>query len=206
MDISQTYKFIEPLIAKLIGIFDRINFSLIDSWWLTILIGVLLCFFGVKIFSVSVFWFGAFIGGSIGYGIGSSFFDVIGGVVCAILLGIICGFILRAVIRIGFFLGGLLAGGLIGTSILGNSPWVIGIIIISGILSVVFFKYFIITATSMWGAILLTGSLSLFTPPSFSQNPCFFMAIEGILFISGLLYQAVHLRRLGKSEGVNAGK
>ena len=121
MDFLQIQKFSQPAVE----IFRKIHITLIDCWWLTIAAGVLLCFFGDRIFSASVFWFAALFGGVIGYGIGSSLFDVAGGVLCGVVLGIVCGLLLRTVVRIGFFLIGLLAGGLIGTSILGNSIWVI---------------------------------------------------------------------------------
>ena len=185
MDLSQIHKFADPVI----GVFRGINVALIDSWWLTIGMGILLCFFGIKIFSASVFWFAALLGGFIGYGIGSSLFGFAGGVVCAAVLGIICGCLLRTVVRIGFFLVGLLTGGLIGTGILGNSLWVIPLIVVSGIFSIVFYRYFIMLATAMWGAILLTGSLLGVIPISLAPYPYAVMTIKAAICIGGLAYQ-----------------
>jgi len=200
MDISQLQKFIEPFTENILSIFDRINITLIDSWEVTILLGIILCFFGVKIFNASVFWFGALLGSAIGCAIGSSLFDTTGMVVCAVAMGIICGYLLRALVNIGFFLGGLLVGGIIGISILGqHSPWVIPVIILSGILSVIFLKYFVMVSTALWGTILLTGSIGIMIPFSLKQPPYAITAIECVIFLSGITYQVFHLKRPYKS-------
>ena len=195
MDFSSPLK---ELIERGIELFNQINTSLIDSWSISILAGILLCFFGTKIFTWSMFWFGALIGGYFGFGLGSTFLDVIGGVAFAVVFGILCGYLCRAMIRIGFFLGGLLAGGLIGTNFLGNSPWLILVVILSGMCSVIFFRYFVIVATSMWGAIILTGIVSNLTGFTFSEYPYALWSIEGIVFIGGLSYQFVHVKKLNR--------
>lgn len=186
---------------KLFYLFDQINLNLLDSWWLTLLVGVVLCFFGFKIFNKSLFWFGALFGGIVGYGIGTTLFDIIGGIAGAILLGLICGYLLRAVIRIGIFLGGLFIGGLVGTYFLGHSLWVIPVIIVSGIISTVFFKYFIMVATALWGAILLTGSFASLTHFSVNEYPIAITTIEFVIFIGGLTYQFLKVRRELKTSG-----
>ena len=183
---------------KLFYIFDQINLNLLDSWWLTLLVGIALCFFGFKIFNRSLFWFGAIFGGIVGYGIGNNFYQLIGGVAGAIILGIICGYLLRAVIRIGVFLGGLFIGGVVGTNFLGHSLWVIPIIIASGIFAAVFFRYFIMVATALWGAILLTGSLASLTHFSFDDYPIAIITTEFAVFIGGLVYQFFHVKKVLK--------
>ena len=62
MEFAEVEKTLQPVFA----LFREINASLISSWWLTILVGLLLCFFGVRIFSTSAFWFAALVGGAVG--------------------------------------------------------------------------------------------------------------------------------------------
>jgi len=195
-----------PIMNNLFYLFDQININLLDSWWLSILVGVLLCFFGFKIFNKSVFWFGVLFGGVVGYGIGSDLFQLIGGIAGAIVLGLICGYLLRAVLRIGIFLGGLFIGGVVGTNFLGHSLWVIPIIIGSGIFAAIFFKYFIMLATALWGAILLTDSLVGLTHFSVNEYPIAIITIELVVFIGGLAYQFLHGKKGLKFSDAEKGR
>ncbi len=189
MDISGIQPFVQPVI----GMLREINVALIDSWWLTIAAGALLCFFGIRIFGASAFWFAALVGAVVGFGIGASLLGLIGGTVGALVLGVAFGYLLRAVARIGVLLCGVLAGGLIATSFLGNSLWVIPVILASGILSVVFFKTFIMVITSVWGAILLTDCMARLLP-ALGQYAYAALAVKGVLCIAGLTYQSGHLK------------
>ena len=189
--------FFTTVFAQVLDLFYRMHAALIESWAVTILLGIVLCFFGVRVFGASVILFGALVGGSIGYGIGSLLFDMAGGIVGACVLGIVCGFLLRTVVRIGFFLAGLFLGGFAGTSLLGNSLWVIPVIIVSGVLSAVFYKYCVIVATALWGALLLTGSLMQVAPSSLADYPSAVLAIKSLVCAGGALYQIAILKKLG---------
>jgi len=180
---------------KLFYIFDQANINLFDSWWLTLLVGIMLCFFGFKLFNKSLFWVGTLLGGIVGYGVGSNFFQLIGGIAGAIVLGLICGYLFRAVLRIGIFLSGLFIGGVLGTNFLGHSLWVIPIVIGSGIFAAVFFKYFIMLATALWGAILLTGSFAGLSYFPANAYPLVIITIEFAVFAGGLAYQFFHVKK-----------
>ncbi len=198
MDSGQIQNFFNSVLENFLDFFARINATLIDSWGLTILIGLVLCFFGVRVFSFSVLVFGGLLGGFIGYGFGDLLFGFTGAVIGAVVLGVICGFLLRAVIRIGFFLMGLFIGGFVGVSLLGQSPWVIAVIIGSGILSVLFYNYFVIVATALWGSLLLAGSLLQIIPASLNQYPLALLAIKALIFAGGAGYQVFHYKKIGK--------
>lgn len=197
--------FFTTVLTQVLDFFYRIHAALVESWAVTILLGIVLCFFGVRVFGASVIFFGALVGGSIGYGIGSMFFDVAGGIVGACILGIVCGFLLRTVVRIGFFLAGLFLGGFVGTGLLGNSLWVIPVIIASGVLSAVFYKYFVIVATALWGALLLSGSLMQIAPFSLSSYPYAVLAIKSVVCAGGAVYQIVSLKKPGVSAEGSGG-
>jgi hypothetical protein len=184
----------------LFHLLDQINLHLLSSWWLTLLVGIALCFFGLKIFSTSLFWFGALLGGIVGYGVGSNFYQVIGGVAGAVILGILCGYLFRAVLRIGIFLAGLFIGSVIGTSFLGHSFWMIPLIIGSGIIATVFSKYFIIVATALWGALLLTASIASLNRLLVDQCPLAVITIELVVFLGGLAYQFITMNTKLKSS------
>jgi hypothetical protein len=130
---------------------------------------------------------------------------MIGGMVGAIVLGLVCGYLLKAVVRIGIFLGGLLIGGLVGTQVLGQSLWVILVILLSGILAAVFFRHFVMAATALWGAILLTGSVASVVHFSGDRYPVALATIELAAFAGGLTYQFLHAKKESKTpEGAAA--
>lgn len=180
---------------KLFYMFDQATINLFGSWWLTLLVGIMLCFFGFKLFDKSVFWFGTLLGGIVGYDVGSNFFQLVGGVTGAVMLGLICGYLLRAVLRIGIFLSGLFIGGVVGTNFLGHSLWIIPVVIGSGIFAAVFFKYFIMLATALWGAILLTGSVAGLSYFSADAYPIVIISIEFAVFAGGFAYQFFHVNK-----------
>jgi hypothetical protein len=195
VNLSNMVEYIEPFAKKALAVFEQINLHMLDPWWLTLLAGILFCFFGITIFNASVFWFGALFGGAVGYGLGSVLFDYAGGVVLAIIFAIVCAYLLRELLKIGIFVAGLLVGGLVGTNFLGNSLWIIPIIIASGISSLVFFKYFIMISTAVWGAILLTGCITAFKPSMADKYYVVLTCFECMAILFGVLYQASNLKR-----------
>ncbi len=190
MDYAPLLTFYELFLQDVFEAFYRAHAALTDSLWLTIAVGLLLCFFGIKIFSASLFWFAAVAGGLLCYGLGKSMLDTVPALVCALIGGAALGFLLRALVRIGFFLAGILAGALIGTALLGNSIWVAAVIAAFGIISLVAYRYFIVVATAAWGAALLIDTtLPLFGPAFMHRFPAAVFALKAILFAGGMAYQ-----------------
>ena len=195
MAAPQISEYIVSFVNGLLSFFNQINLGFINAWWLTVLFALAMCFFGIKIFNMSVFWFGALFGGAIGYVIGNSIFDIYGGIAGAILLGIICAILLKTIVRIGAFITGSLIGALIGTCVMGESLWVILFIVFSGILGAVFLNHFIIFSTALWGALLLTGCISIVPRLPLYQNPAAVLGFEVIVFAAGLTYQLRHSKK-----------
>ena len=183
---------------NLFYLFEQINLNLLNSWWITLLAGIVLCFFGFQLFQRSFFWFGVLVGGVFGYGIGSALYQLLGGVIGAGIMGLICGYLFRALIRVGVFLAGLVAGGLVGTTFFEQSLWVVPVILVSGILAAAFFRYFITVITALWGAILLTGSVAMLSHLSTDLPSLVVVAIELTLFAGGLAFQFLHMREAAK--------
>ncbi len=190
---------LQHFLDKLFDVFGNINQIFLDNAIAALLIGIVICFFGIKIYNASVFWFGALIGTVFGYNIGSSFFEFWGSIICAVLAGIICAFLLKTLVRIVFFLIGLLIGGFVGTYYLGQSPWVIAMIILSGVFCLLFFNYFVIFSTSVLGALLISASILHFNPFSFSEYPYVVFGMQGALFIGGIFFQTMQ-RSIYKNE------
>ena len=86
-------------------------------------------------------------------------------------------------------------GGVLGTYFLGHSLWIIPVVIGSGIFAAVFFKYFIMLATALWGAILLTGSFAGLSCFSADAYPIVIITIGLAVFAGGLAYQFFHVNK-----------
>jgi len=171
-----------------LALIENIDFSLIGS----LAVGAVLCFFGLRLFYGSVVLLGGLLGAVAGYSIGYSLFDMWGGVAGLFILGILCACVLRALVRIGGFLGCFLIGGLVGASILGDSLWVPVIGVVSGVIGIVFVPHFIMAATSLMGAVLVSRGVSLFSPLLQGQE---FFFVTVIVFIIGFMFQTVMRRR-----------
>lgn len=176
---------------KLFDVFGNISQLFLDNAVLALIVGIIICFFGIKIFNASVFWFGALIGTVLGYTAGSSFFEFWGSVLCAVAGGVVCAFLLKTLVKIAFFLMGLFIGGFVGTYFLGQSPWVIAVIIISGLFCLMFFNHFVMFSTALLGTLLISTVLLHIDPFSLSDYPYMVLGIQAALVIGGLLFQTL---------------
>jgi len=139
---------------------------------LSLIFGVLNCFFGYRIFKILLgiwgFMLGALIAGFVAYILNAPLFLVIlaallGGIIGAVLM---VAFYLVGVLVIGAVLGALL-GYVLGITLGGTYPAILVVLaVIGGVLAVIFQKLMIILATSFsgsWG--IVAGIFSFFGWP-----------------------------------------
>jgi hypothetical protein len=124
-----------------------------------ILLGVVQCFMGYRIFKIILglvgFLAGAFLAGSVAYGISQNEWIT---VIAGLLGGFLGSWLLVAIFFVGLFLIGALFGGMVGIVLM--SPIhgrveivaLIGLAVIGGVVAIVFQKFMIILATSFSGA------------------------------------------------------
>jgi hypothetical protein len=187
---------IETAFAWLAHILADINTSLFHYWPVALLIGVALCFFGLKIFRFSLFIFGLTIGALIGYGLGDLVVNPWGGIVGAVALGVLGGYGFLFMVKMAGLIAGLALGGMVSAFILGESGWVIAIALASGACAYFFLNYFIMASTAAWGAFLAIGGLSHLLQLPFSEHRYLLAGAGIVLFVLGLSYQIIfHLRR-----------
>ena len=179
----------ELLLEYLAKILEQFNSSLFEIWFVTLTVGIALCFFGFKIFRFSVFIFGFIIGATIGLGIGDIFYRPWGGIIGSLIIGLLGGYGFLFLIRVAGFIAGIFLGSIVGIFFLGKSVWVIPIVILSGICALFFLRYFIMASTSCWGAILAIGGFSRFLYLPVHKYHYLIIASEAVLFIVGLGYQ-----------------
>jgi len=185
----------ELLLERLTSIFEQFNSALFEIWFVALIVGIALCFFGFKIFRFSVFIFGFVIGATIGLGIGDIFYKPWGGIVGSLIIGLLGGYGFLFLIKIAGFLVGIFLGCIVGVSLLGQSVWIIPIAIVSGICALFFLRYFIIAITSCWGAILATGGFFRFLHLTMHEYQYLMIVSEVLLFILGLGYQVFFSRK-----------
>lgn len=190
--IMQEFK---SLLEQLAYILEQLHSNLYDTWFVALIVGIALCFFGFKIFRFSVFIFGFIIGATAGLGIGDILFRPWGGIIGSLIFGLLGGYAFLFFIKITGFVVGLLLGGIVGVVLLGQSVWIILIAIVSGICGLFFLRYFIMASTSCWGAVLAIGGLfRLPHLPLYHYQYLLFIS-EALLFITGLAYQVFLLRK-----------
>jgi hypothetical protein len=183
------------LMERLAKILEQFNSSLFETWFIALIVGIALCFFGFKIFRFSIFIFGFIIGATIGLGIGDIFYNPWGGIVGSILIGLLGGYGFLFLIRIAGFLVGVFLGSIVGVFFLGQSLWIILIAIASGICALFFIRYFIMASTSCWGAMLTIGGFFSFLHFPIHEYQHLTLASEAVLFILGLGYQIFFSRK-----------
>jgi len=184
-------KDLELLLEHLASILEQFNSALFETWFVALIVGIALCFFGFKIFRFSVFIFGFIIGATIGLGIGDIFYKPWGGIVGSLTIGLLGGYGFLFLIKIAGFLVGIFLGGIVGVFFLGQSVWIILIAIVSGICALFFLRYFIMASTSCWGAMLAIGGFFRFLHLPTNEYQYLIIASEVLLFILGLGYQVL---------------
>ena len=185
----------ELLMVRLASILEQFNSTLFETWFVSLIVGIALCFFGFKIFRFSLFIFGFIIGATIGLGAGDLFFKPWGGIVGSLFIGLLGGYGFLLLIRIAGFLVGIFLGSIVGVFFLDQSVWIIPIAIISGVCSLFFLRYFIMASTSCWGAMLAIGGFFRFLNLPMHKYHYLVIASEATLFIAGMVYQIVLSRK-----------
>lgn len=183
------------LLEHLARIIEQFNSALFETWFIALIVGIALCFFGFKIFRFSVFIFGFIIGATIGLGIGDIFYKPWGGIVSSLIIGLLGGYGFLFLIKIAGFLVGIFLGSIMGVFFLGQSVWIILIAIVSGIFALFFLRHFIMASTSCWGAMLTIGGFFRFLHLPLNEYQFLTLASEIILFILGLGYQLFLFRK-----------
>jgi len=185
----------ELLLERLTNIFEQFNSALFETWFVALIVGIALCFFGFKIFRFSVFIFGFTIGATIGLGIGDIFYKPWGGIVGSLIIGLLGGYGFLFLIKLAGFLVGIFLGSIVGVFFLGQSVWIIPIAIVSGICALFFLRYFIMASTSCWGAMLAIGGFFRFLHLPLHEYQHLIVASEILLLILGLGYQVFFSRK-----------
>ena len=180
---------------RLTNIFEQFNSALFETWFVALIVGIALCFFGFKIFRFSVFIFGFTIGATIGLGIGDIFYKPWGGIVGSLIIGLLGGYGFLFLIKLAGFLVGIFLGSIVGVFFLGQSVWIIPIAIVSGICALFFLRYFIMASTSCWGAMLAIGGFFRFLHLPLHEYQHLIVASEILLLILGLGYQVFFSRK-----------
>ena len=159
--------------------------------WIMIIFGLLLCFFGLKLFKMSVLAAGILFGGSAGYALGSSYYGVAGGVAGALLLGLVCTLLLRVFVSAGFFICGLFCGWFVSSCFTEQVLWMVIGAAFSGILSLIFKNFFIILSTALLGAFLILFIANQALPSLFYNYPSAIPVLRCLLFIAGFACQTM---------------
>ena len=164
------------------------------SVWMNLALGILLCFFGARLFSASVLCFSGLLAGLGSYIWLAARIEPLPSLVIAIIAGILCALVLRSLLKIGFFMLGVVIGGSVAGSFLGDSIWVVAIMLASGIMSMLLYRLFIALISALCGALLLAGGLLAWIGPETLSNPYVFPTLAVLLFLAGLFFQSGRLR------------
>jgi len=162
--------------------------------WLNIALGVLLCFFGARLFGVSVVCVSGLLAGLGSYVWLASRIDANPAMVIALIAAVLCALVVRSLLRIGFFLLGVVLGGSIAGTFLGDSIWVVAVMLASGIVCMLMYRAFIGLISAALGALLLANGLLAWIAPKALSNPYMFPGLVALLFTIGLFFQAGFLR------------
>ena len=162
--------------------------------WMNITLGIVLCFFGARLFSASVILFSGLLAGLGSYVWMADRIEPLPSLVIAVIAGVLCALVLRSLLKIGFFMMGVVIGGSVAGTFLGDSIWVIAAMLASGIISMLLYRLFIALISALGGALLLANGLFILIGPQKLSNPYIFPALIGLLFIAGLVFQSGRLR------------
>ena len=162
--------------------------------WMNIALGIVLCFFGARLFSASVVCFSGLLAGLGSYVWLATRIEPLPALVIAVIAGILCALVLRSLLKIGFFMMGVVIGGSVAGTLLGDSIWVIAAMLASGIISMLLYRLFIALISALCGALLLANGLFIWIDPQKLSSPYIFPTLIGLLFIAGLVFQSGRLR------------
>jgi len=176
-------------LERLTPILEQFNNTLFDTWYVALIVGIALCFFGFKIFRFSLFIFGFIIGATIGLGIGDVFYKPWGGIAGSLILGVAGGYGFLFLIRIIGFVVGMFLGSIVGVFFLGQNSLIILLALFAGACGIFFLRYFIMASTSCWGAMLAIGGSFRALHLPLAEYHYLVVASEVVLFVLGLLYQ-----------------
>lgn len=165
-----------------------------SSVWMNLTLGIVLCFFGARLFSASVICFSGLLAGLGSYIWLAARIEQLPSLVIAIIAGVLCALVLRGLLKIGFFMLGVVIGGSVAGSFLGDSIWVVAIMLASGIMSMLLYRLFIALISALCGALLLAGGLLAWIGPEKLSNPYIFPTLAVVLFLAGLFFQSGRLR------------
>ncbi|MBM4310647.1 MAG: hypothetical protein FJ119_06845 [Deltaproteobacteria bacterium] len=162
--------------------------------WLNISLGVLLCFFGARLFGVSVVCVSGLLAGLGSYVWLAARIDSNPALVIALIAAVLCALVVRSLLRIGFFLLGVVLGGSISGTFLGDSIWVVAVMLASGIVSMLMYRAFIGLICAALGSLLLANGLLAWIAPEALSNRYMFPGMVALLFTIGFFFQAGFLR------------
>jgi hypothetical protein len=169
--------------------------------WLNIVLGLLLCFFGARLFSISVVCFSGLLAGLGSYVWLASRIETLAALVIAVIAGVLCALVIHSLLKIGFFMLGVVLGGSVAGSFLGDSIWVVAAMLASGLVSMLMYRTFIAVICAALGALLLANGLLTWIAPGALSNPYVFPALIVLFFIAGLFFQAGFLRSKKANSG-----
>jgi hypothetical protein len=168
--------------------------------WMNIALGLLLCFFGARLFSVSVVCFSGLFAGLGSYVWLAARLEPLPALVIAVIAGVLCALVLRSLLRVSFFMLGVVLGGSIAGTFLGDSIWVVAVMLASGILSMLMYRFFIALMCALCGALLLANGLLPWMQPWILSNPYAFPGLIMLFFIAGMAFQSGFLKKKDARE------
>lgn len=163
-------------------------------WSLNIALGLILCFFGARLFSISMVCCSGLLAGLGSYMWLAPRIEQLPALVIAVIAGVLCALVVHSLLKVGFFMLGVVVGGSIAGTFLGNSIWVVAAMLASGIVSMLMYRVFIGIVCAGCGALLLSNELLKLIGPALLTNPYVFPALVALFFIAGLFFQAGFLR------------
>ncbi len=162
--------------------------------WAVIPIGLFLGLLGYRLYKVSLFVIGIFFGLALGGWIGESVGNPQLGLILGIILGLALGVATHFLIRFSLFLAGM-AGGVILmsyilplTSVVQGSTeamlWILGGAILTGLITLVLYKYLILFATSLVGTwMIYEGTAGYFPAEASSWSWILYVVLLAIFVI-----------------------
>ena len=169
-----------------------------------IVIGVLMCFFGYRLFKAWLSVAGLFLGAYLGYYLGGLLGGDVWPIVAAVVLGIVLAVVAYWLYKIGAVLIGALLGAglvLVVASTWGiDAQWWIAVIgaAVGALVAGLFIKEFIIIGSSLNGATMLTvGVYALITGTDYMADqsralltfPWYILAIVAVVTVAAAIYQ-----------------
>ncbi len=144
--------------------------------WAVIPIGLFLGLLGYRLYKISLFVIGIFVGLALGNWIGETVSNPQLGLVLGIVLGLALGVATHFLIRFSLFLAGMAGGVILASYILPLFPavipgsteallWTGGGALLAGLITLALYKYLILFATSLVGTWLIYEGTSGFFPP-----------------------------------------